>query len=138
MSTLTPPRRAQISDGVVKGRALARWSVWMPVAFVVVYFLVSFVSLYVAFPLLGLQEGDLFLFAHSAAGWVVAVVGWLLLAVAPVTGLVLGVRARRLGAGTTAVTGIVLNAAVTLLLAYLVFDEIRMAYIPSFTLLFLR
>lgn len=133
MSTLTPSRRAQSADDVARGRRLARWSVTMLAVFVVVYFVTSFVGLYVVFPLLGLQEGDLFLFAHSVAGWVAAVVGWVLLAGAPAWGLSLGVRARRLGARTTAVVGIVLNAAVLLLVAYMAFDEIRMAYIPGFT-----
>lgn len=133
MSTLTPPRRAQAPDDVARGRRLARRSVLMLAVFVVVYLVTSFVGLYVVLPALGLHEGDLFLFAHSVAGWVAAVVGWLLLAAAPVAGLALGVRARRLGARATAVVGIALNALVLLLVAYMVFDEIRMAYIPGFT-----
>lgn len=133
MSTLTPSRRTHPSEDVIQGRRLATWSLWMLAAFAVVYFVTAFVGFYVVFPALGLREGDLFLFAHSVAGWVAAVVGWLLLAAPPVSGLVLGIRARRLGAGTTAVVGIVLNAVVLLLVAYLVLDEIRMAYIPSFT-----
>lgn len=136
MSTVIPSPPKQTSD-VFRGKQLARWSLWMPAAFVVIYFVTAFVGLYIVFPALGLQEGDLFLFAHSVGGWVAAVVGWLLLAAAPVTGLVLGIRARREGAGRTSVVGIVLNAAVALFVAYLVFDEIRMAYIPSFTFPFL-
>lgn len=133
MSTLTPSRRVQAPDDVARGRRLARWSVLMLAAFVVVYVVTSFVGLSIVLPTLGLQEGDLFLSAHSVAGWSAAVVGWLLLGAAPVSGVWLGVRGRRLGAGATAVVGIVLNALVLLLVAYTVFDEIRMAYIPGFT-----
>jgi pimeloyl-ACP methyl ester carboxylesterase len=105
----------------------------MVAVFVGVYFLTSLIGLYLVFPMLGLREGDILLFAHSIGGWVAAVAGWLLLAAGPVTGVVLAARALRLGARASAWVAFALNALVTLFVAYTVFDEIRMAYFPQFT-----
>jgi hypothetical protein len=101
--------------------------------FAFAYMLTSFVGVYVVFPLLGLHEGDVYLFAHSVAGWVAAVGSWLVLAAAPVAGVMFAVRALRLEVSNRARLGLVLNALALLFTAYSVFDEIRMAYFPGFT-----
>ena len=131
MTTLNPspptPRRREEST------RLTRRALWMFPAFVVVYFVTSFVGLYLVFPMLGLQEGDIFLFANSVAGWTAAVIGWLLLGAAPVAGVTYAVMALRRGAHLGAWVGLVVNALLMLLVAYMVFDEIRMTYFPQFT-----
>ncbi len=132
MTILSPSSRAS-PERPGRPRRVAGWSLWVVAVFVGVYFLTSLVGLYLVFPVLGLQQGDIFLFAHSVGGWVAAVVGWLLLAAAPVTGVVLAVRALRLGGRASAWVALALNALVTLFVAYTVFDEIRMAYFPQFT-----
>jgi uncharacterized membrane protein len=101
--------------------------------FAFAYMLTSFVGAYLVFPVLGLKEGDVYLFAHSVAGWVAAAASWLVLAAAPVAGVVFGVRALRLEASNRARLGLVLNGLALLFTVYLVFDEIRMAYFPGFT-----
>lgn len=126
-SSRTSPKKPE------KSSQLTRWSLWMVAVFVGVYFLTSLIGVYLVFPMLGLREGDLFLFAHSVGGWVAAVVGWLLVAAAPVTGVVLAVRALRLGARASTWAAFALNTLLTLFVAYGVFDEIRMAYFPQFT-----
>lgn len=132
MTTLSPSPRT-LPKQPEKSSRLAKRSLWMVAIFAGVYFLTSLIGLYLVFPMLGLHEGDIFLFAHSIGGWVAAVVGWLLLAAGPVTGVVLAVRALRLGARASAWAAFALNALVTLFVAYTVFDEIRMAYFPQFT-----
>ena len=132
MTTLSPSSRTSPKHPE-KSRLLTRWSLWMVAVFIGVYFLTSLLWLYLVFPMLGLQEGDILLFAHSVGGWVAAVVAWLLLAAGPVTGVVLAVRALRLRARASAWVAFALNALITFFLAYSVFDEIRMAYFPQFT-----
>jgi alpha-beta hydrolase superfamily lysophospholipase len=97
MTTLSPSSRTSPKQPEKSSR-LTKWSLWMVAVFVGVALLTSLIELYLVFPMLGLHEGDLLLFAHSIGGWVAAVVGWLLLAAAPVTGVVLAVRALRLRA----------------------------------------
>jgi hypothetical protein len=137
MTTFLSPSSRTLPKRPEKSSRLTRWSLWMVAVFVGVYFLTSLIGSTLVFPMLGLQEGDLFLFAHSIGGWVAAVVGWLLLAAGPVTGVVLAVRALRLGAHASAWVAFVLNVLITLFVAYSVFDEIRMAYFPQFTFPFL-
>lgn len=110
---------------------LTRWSLLMVPAFIVIYFVTSLIGLYLIFPILDLHEGDLLLFARDVAGWMAAIVTWLLLAAAPITGVVLAVKAVRRGGRLSAWFGLVLNAALTLLVSYMVFDEIRMTYFPQ-------
>jgi hypothetical protein len=71
--------------------------------------------------------------AHSWASWVWFVVTWAIVAVAPVTGIVLAAAAMRQGARWSARGSLVTNALVALLVAYQVFDEIRMSYFPSWS-----
>jgi hypothetical protein len=132
MTTLKPSPSTE-SPRLEDPTRLTRRSLWMIPTFVVVYFVTSFVGLYVIFPLLGLNEGDVFLFAHNPAGWITAVVGWVLLAAAPVAGVWLATLALRRGARSGAWLAMIANAIVTLFVVYMVFDEIRMAYFPQFT-----
>jgi hypothetical protein len=132
MATLTPPPRTS-SRQLQQPTRLTRWSLWMLPGFLAVFMLTSFAWLYLVFPMLGLKEGDIVLFAHSVGGWVAAVIGWALLVAAPVGGVVFAVKALRRGGRVGAWVGLVLNSLVTLMVAYMVFDEIRMAYFPQFT-----
>ena len=132
MTPLTPSKGPAIARAGEDVR-LTRWALWMVPGFAAVYFATSLVGLYLVFPLLGLNEGDIFLFARDAAGWAVSVVGWLLLACAPVAGLVLASRALRHGGRAGAWIALVLNAVLLLLTAYIAFDEIRMTYFPTMT-----
>lgn len=108
-------------------------SMWMIAVFVFAYLLTSFVGVYLIFPLLGLQEGDIFLFARSAGGWAAAVISWLVLIAGPIVGVVLAIRALHLEAGGRAWVALALNALAVLFTAYLMFDEMRMTYFPGFT-----
>lgn len=132
MTTLSPSPRKSL-DRRDDARGQASWSLWMLALFAFAYMLTTFVGVYVVFPLLGLQEGDVYLFAHSVAGWLAALASWLVLAAAPVAGVMFAVRALRLEVANRARLGLVLNALALLFTAYLVFDEIRMAYFPGFT-----
>lgn len=131
MSTLTQPRTSK--HRMDDAPRLARLSLWMLPLFALVGLVTSFVGVYVIFPLVGLEEGDVFLMAHSVAGWVWAVAFWVLLLAAPVTGVVLAAKALRRGGARAARTALVLNGALVLIAAYMAVDEVRMAYFPSFT-----
>lgn len=132
MTIRDPSSRVSPATLANPGR-LVRMSLWMVVGFVAVYFLTSFIGLYLVFPMLGLKEGDIVLFARSVGGWAAALIGWLLLAAAPVTGVTLAVRAQRRGARASAWIALTLNSLIALLVAYMIFDEIRMTYFPQFT-----
>ena len=134
MSTLTPPRTSlhRTNDAP----RLTRLSLWMLPVFALVGLVTSFVGVYVVFPLVGLEEGDVLLMAHSVAGWVWAVAFWVLLLAAPVTGVVLAARALARGGARAARTALVLNGVLVLIAVYMVFDEVRLAYFPSVTLPF--
>lgn len=99
--------------------------------FVVVFIVTDVVGTFVVLPLLGLSEGDLFLFAHNAVGWVAEILLFLIGVLAPVAGVVLGVKALRRGGRAGAVAGLVVNAGLALVVCYMLFDAIRMAYWPG-------
>lgn len=105
----------------------------MPLVFVAIWAVVDIVTVYVIFPVIGLEQGAILLFAHSTAGWSAAIITWALLALAPVTGLVLAARALRRGGRTGAWLALALNSLTALLTAYFVFDQLRMTYFPQFT-----
>lgn len=131
MSTITPMTTPPARRGRTPS-TLTRWSWAMVAAFLVLWFasgLVTFASL----GWFGLGEGALVLMAHSWASWVWFVVTWAIVAVAPVTGIVLAAAAMRQGARWSARGSLVTNALVALLVAYQVFDEIRMSYFPSWS-----
>jgi hypothetical protein len=132
MTALTPSPRTT-SRQLWKPTRLTRWSLWMVPGFAAVFMFTSSIWSTLVFPLLGLKEGDIVLFARSLGGWAAAVIGWALLAAAPAAGLVFAVRALRRGGRIGARVGLVLNSLVALVVAYMVFDEIRMTYFPQFT-----
>ena len=133
MTTTTRPAPRSPLGPLAEPRRLTSWSWWMLAVFVVAYLLSSYVGAYLVFPLLGLKEGDIFLFARNAGGWAAASISWLLLIAGPVAGVVLAVRARRLHAGAVVWPPLLLNTVALLFTAYLAFDEIRMTYFPGFT-----
>lgn len=110
---------------------LTRWSLAMIPIFVIVFFVTDIVGTFLVLPLLGLSEGDLFLFAHSAAGWIAEILLFLVGVAAPVTGVVLGAKALRRGGKAGAWAGLVVNAGLALMVCYMLFDAIRMAYWPG-------
>lgn len=127
MSTVAPVP-GTTRPAVPVATRLARWSWAMVPVFVVVWFVLGIVT-FLSLDLFGLVEGDLVLMAHSVAAWVFFVVCWLVIAAVPVTGLTLAAWARRAGARVVAWSlPMTANAAVLLLVAYQVFDEIRMSY----------
>ena len=132
MTTLTPSPKSTAHQPEDASR-LTRWSLWMLPTFVAAYLATSFIGLYLIFPLLGLSEGDILLFARNVAGWAVAIAFWLLLGAAPVAGVVFAVKALRRGGRVGAWVGLVVNAALILVVAYTLFDEIRMTYFPQVT-----
>ncbi|HET8593783.1 MAG TPA: hypothetical protein VFM07_00945 [Intrasporangium sp.] len=132
MTTISPVSRASLDRGA-EARRLSSLSFWMLGLFAFAYLLTSFAGVYLVFPLLGLKEGDVFLFAHSAGGWAAATISWLLLLSGSVAGVVFAERARRLQVEARVWVGLLLNALALLFTLYLMFDELRMAYFPSFT-----
>lgn len=130
MTAVAPsPRTTAHADE--QAHRLTRWSLAMIPIFVVVFIVTDVVGTFVVLPLLGLSEGDLFLFAHNAAGWVAEILLFLIGVLAPVAGVVLGVKALRRGGRAGAVAGLVVNAGLALVVCYMLFDAIRMAYWPG-------
>jgi hypothetical protein len=104
----------------------------LPVFFLV-YLVTDVVGEYVVLPLLDLDEGSLPLMARNAGGWLSETGLFLVAVAAPVIGLVLGVKALRRGGHTAAWTAVVVNLGFALVMAYTLFDAIRMTYFPGFT-----
>lgn len=112
---------------------LTRRSFWMLPLFALAYVATSVVGFYVVIPLLGLSEGDLFLFARNAAGWAFELLFLLLVLAPPVLGVVFATRALRRGAHAAAWTALVLNALAGLVMVYTFLDAVRMTYWPGWT-----
>ena len=129
MSTITPASAP--STKAVSAR-LTFWSWAMPIVFVVVWFILGLIA-FASLGLFGLHEGDLVLMAHSWAAWVFFVVCWVVIAAAPVAGVVLATKALRRQRRGSAWAALVVNALIALLVAYQVFDEIRMSYFPHWS-----
>lgn len=125
------------SPGIVGGHSqrnaarLTRWSLLMLPAFVVLYFVTSFIGLYLVLGLLGLGEGDLFLMERGFAGWATEVLFALVLASAPVAGAWFAVVALRRRGRWGAWTGLVLNGLLVLLVIYMFVDAVLMTYYPN-------
>lgn len=111
---------------------LTRWSWAMVAAFVVIWFGVGSVT-FAALGLFGLAEGDLVLMAHSVPAWIWFLGSWALVAAAPAAGILLATRALRRGGRRGAWACLVANGLVAVLVAYQVFDEIRMSYFPGWS-----
>lgn len=112
--------------------ALTRWS-WAMVGVSVVVWSILGAATLASLGLFGLVEGDLVLMAHSAGAWVWFVTSWAIVVAAPVAGMVIATRARRRGAHWGAWASFVTNGLIVLLVAYQVFDEIRMSYFPDWS-----
>jgi hypothetical protein len=109
---------------------LATWSLLMVPVFVVVFVVTSLVGEYLVLDLLGLPEGSLFLMEGGIAGWTAEVLSAVLLAGGPVAGLWLAVRALRGGSRhkAWAWAGLIVNALLVVLVAFMFVDAIRMSY----------
>jgi hypothetical protein len=108
--SMTPLDRGHPSSGARPGRRLAIASLLMVPALAVSYVAAYVVGVAVqgAF---GLAEDELL--KEAGAGGVIAGFGVMLLAVAPqIAGVVLGVKARRLGERRLGTAGVVANAAI--------------------------
>jgi hypothetical protein len=102
--------RGQFPSRARPGRRLAISSLLMVPALFVSYLVAYFVGAAVM-SALDLSEGDLL--TEAGAWGVIAAVPLLLLVVAPqIVGIVLGVKARRLGERRLGTTGVIVNAAI--------------------------
>jgi hypothetical protein len=114
--TATPSRRRRISLSDPSARDVAIWSLLMAAATPVVGLVVGAVGTFLQFVVFDLEEQQL-LSDAGAWGYVSAVALFALMVIAPSAGLVLGVRARRLGERRLGAVGAVVNALVVSYLA---------------------
>jgi MFS family permease len=114
---VTPPQRHRLSLSEDPGRRVATQSLLMVAATVVAAVVAGIVGTFLQFVVFDLGEQEL-LTEAGVWGYVAAVLLLALMVLPAVTGIVLGVRARRLGEHRRGTTGIIVNAMVA---AYLVF-----------------
>jgi hypothetical protein len=125
----TPHRhRTPVTPAPADAARSSTWSLLMLAVFVLVYFVTGAFGEYVVLGWLGLPEGSLFLMAGGLAGWATEIAFALALVAPPVAGVWFAVRALRAGGRWPAWTGLVLNALLVLLVAYMFVDAIRMSY----------
>jgi amino acid transporter len=115
--SVTPPRRHRFSLPEDRGQRMATLSLLMVAATVVAAVVAGIVGTFLGFVVFDLGEQEL-LTAAGVWGYVAAVLLLALMVLPAVTGIALGVRARRLGEQRRGTTGIIVNAVVA---AYLVF-----------------
>lgn len=113
---VTPPHRNWFSLPEEPARRLATWSLLMVAATVVMLVIVGVVGTYLLTEVFDLNEGEL-LTEAGTWGYVTAFLLLALLALPCLAGILLGVRARRLGEQSRGTTGILVNA---LILAFFV------------------
>ncbi len=114
---VTPPQRHRFSLPEDPGRRVATQSLLMVAATVAAAVVAGIVGTFLQFVVFDLGEQDL-LTEAGVWGYVAAVVLLALMVLPAVTGIVLGVRARRLGEHRRGTTGMIVNAVVA---TYLVF-----------------
>jgi hypothetical protein len=114
---VTPPQRHRFSLPQDQGRRVATQSLLMVAATVVAAVVAGIVGTFLQFVVFDLGEQEL-LTEAGVWGYVAAVLLLALMVVPAVTGIALGVRARRLGEHRRGTTGIIVNAVVA---TYLVF-----------------
>ena len=114
---VTPPQRHRFSLPGDPGRRVATQSLLMVAATVVAAVIAGIVGTFLGLVVFDLGEQEL-LTEAGVWGYVAAVLLLALMVLPAVTGIVLGVRARRLGEHRGGTTGIIVNAVVA---AYLVF-----------------
>jgi hypothetical protein len=102
----------------------------LPATFVL-WIVTGIIEVQLVFPKLGLSEGSLLLMAHSAAGWAYQMLFFAIVIAAPIAGVWLAAKAIKLGSRWAARSAIIANALVIALLAYNLFDIIRMSYWPQ-------
>jgi hypothetical protein len=114
---VTPPQRHRFSLPEDPGRRVATQSLLMVAATVAAAVVAGIVGTFLQFVVFDLGEQEL-LTEAGVWGYVAAVVLLALMVLPAVTGIVLGVRARRLGEPRRGTTGMIVNAVVA---TYLVF-----------------
>lgn len=114
---VTPPQRHRFSLPEDRGRRVATQSLLMVAATAVAAVVAGIVGTFLQFVVFDLGEQDL-LTEVGVLGYVAAVLLLALMVLPAVTGIVLGVRARRLGEHRLGTTGMIVNAVVA---TYLVF-----------------
>ena len=114
---VTPPQRHRFSLPEDPGRRVATQSLLMVAATAVAAVVAGIVGTFLQFVVFDLGEQEL-LTEAGVWGYVAAVLLLALMVLPAVTGIVLGVRARRLGEHRLGTTGMIVNAVVA---TYLVF-----------------
>ena len=114
---VTPPQRHRFSLPENPGRRAATQSLLMVAATAVAAVVAGIIGTFLQFVVFDLGEQEL-LTEAGVWGYVAAVILLALMVLPAVTGIVLGVRARRLGEHRRGTTGMIVNAVVA---TYLVF-----------------
>ena len=114
---VTPPQRHRFSLPENPGRRAATLSLLMVAATAVAAVVAGIIGTFLQFVVFDLGEQEL-LTEAGVWGYVAAVILLALMVLPAVTGIVLGVRARRLGEHRRGTTGMIVNAVVA---TYLVF-----------------
>lgn len=113
-----------------RARALVVWSFAMIPVYVMVWWVLGWVSFALLGPL-GLVEGELLLMAHNVWGWLLTIGFYAVMAAVPITGIVLGAKAVHSALRTSAVVAVVLNALVLLVALVQLASEIQLSYFPG-------
>jgi hypothetical protein len=108
---VTPPQRHRFSLPEDPGRRVATQSLLMVAATAVAAVVAGIIGTFLQFVVFDLGEQEL-LTEASVWGYVAAVLLLTLMALPAVRGIVLGVRARRLGEHRLGTTGVIVNAVV--------------------------
>ena len=115
----TPPHRHRFSLPEDRGRRIATQSLLMVAATVVAAVVAGIVGTFLQFVVFDLGEQEL-LTEAGVWGYVAAVLLLGLMVLPAVTGILLGIRARRLGEHRLGTTGMIVNAAVAVYLVFTV------------------
>jgi hypothetical protein len=129
MTTSNPVHHATAHDPVEAARSTR--AAWLMVPVWVAMFIATSFAGAVVLGWLGLAEGELFLFARNAAGWVAEVTFALLLAAPAALGLVYAIRALRRGAHALAAAALAVHALLVIVVLYTFADAVRMTYWPG-------
>lgn len=116
---VTPPQRHRFSLPEDRGRRIATQSLLMVAATAVAAVVAGIIGTFLQFVVFDLGEQEL-LTEAGVWGYVAAVVLLALMALPAVRGIVLGVRARRLGEHRLGTTGMIVNAVVAMYLVFTV------------------
>ena len=129
MTTSNPVHHTTAHDPVEAARSTR--AAWLMVPVWVAMFIATSYAGVVVLDWLGLEKGDLWLFARNVWGWV-AEIGFALLLAAPAAlGVAYASRALRRGAHALAGTALAVNALLLLVVLYMFADAVRMTYWPG-------